>query len=247
MQIRGGGIGDQSRIINIYCIYNPSPSLTYEGNPSCLPTVKEQLEKEGEHILLGDFNLYHPNWNNPSRFTYHKEADEVITMTMNRDIELLLPKGTVTWKARRCESTVDLIFATPEVAASVHRCQVVPELRHSSNHLPILTEFGLHMEEAPVIPRRAWKTAKPKKVGEEAAKVSNSLPLRPLVDEESIDDYVADLSSGMVRIIEAAVPWAKPAKRIKSFWDQDCSRVVTAARSLAGSYNNNRSVDTDSL
>ena len=50
------------REVWVHNVYNPSPtSYTSEGGQSTLPALAAMLEKEGEHIVIGDFNLHHPN------------------------------------------------------------------------------------------------------------------------------------------------------------------------------------------
>ena len=52
---------NQWQEIWIHNVYNPSPiSYTSSDNPSTLPQIQNALQKPGEHILLGDFNLHHP-------------------------------------------------------------------------------------------------------------------------------------------------------------------------------------------
>ena len=51
-----------SRDVWIHNVYNPSPaSYTSEGDQSTLPTLAAMLKREGEHIVLEDFNLYYPD------------------------------------------------------------------------------------------------------------------------------------------------------------------------------------------
>ena len=62
-------------------MYSSSPILyTSVDNLSTLPQIQDVLQKPGEYILLGDFNLHHPQWNNPGRFTYHAMADKLISL-----------------------------------------------------------------------------------------------------------------------------------------------------------------------
>ena len=85
-------------------------------------------------------------------------------MTKARNMKLLLPEKTITWRARGFESVIDLVFATPGITEAVKKCQVRPDLQHDSDHLPVMTETGLYMKEVSVVPKRAWKTAKPEEV-----------------------------------------------------------------------------------
>ena len=65
-----------SKLIHIHNVYNPFP-LSYGSidSLSTLSVIKEQLNAEVHHILLRDFNLYYPFWNNLLRSTYHAMAD----------------------------------------------------------------------------------------------------------------------------------------------------------------------------
>ena len=63
---------DKPENIWIHNAYNLSPtSYKSMDSPSTLPKICKALQKPEKHILVGDFNLHHPQWNNPGRFTYH--------------------------------------------------------------------------------------------------------------------------------------------------------------------------------
>ena len=67
-------------------MYNPlPPTLKTKEYPSTIPKIAEVLERAGEHILLGDFNLHHPTWNNLGRSIYHAAADALLDQTTRRD------------------------------------------------------------------------------------------------------------------------------------------------------------------
>ena len=45
----------------VHNVYNPSPtSYKTKDSPSTIPVISEVLQRPGEHILVGDFNLHHP-------------------------------------------------------------------------------------------------------------------------------------------------------------------------------------------
>ena len=51
------------RTVWIHNAYNPSPaSDTSQDNALTIPLLATQLEKEGKHTVVGDFNLHNPNW-----------------------------------------------------------------------------------------------------------------------------------------------------------------------------------------
>jgi len=46
--------------------------------------------------VVGDFNLYYPNWNNPGRFLYYLEVDQLAGIIANNDMNLALLDRIVT-------------------------------------------------------------------------------------------------------------------------------------------------------
>ena len=80
--------GETQQVINIHNIYNPSPS---QGNYSTLPDLSKALEVEGEHIVVGDFNLHHPLWTGEDYHHQHPEADQLLEILDQSELELLLP------------------------------------------------------------------------------------------------------------------------------------------------------------
>ena len=126
----------------IYNIYNPSPrSPRLTNSLSTLPQIRSTLQKPGEHILLGDFNLYHPLQNNKGRFSYYTAADALLDITTANQLELALPEDIPTWKARGLESTIDLVFFLEGAYKAIVRYSLREDLRFRSDYIPILTEL----------------------------------------------------------------------------------------------------------
>lgn len=118
--------GQQGEIIDLWVhnIYNPSPaSYSSTTGLSTLPVIAEALQKPGEHILLGDFNLHHPRWNNRGRFTYHIAADILLDITTGHQLELALPEESITWRARGRESAIDLVFLSRGIYDTLIACR----------------------------------------------------------------------------------------------------------------------------
>ena len=229
----------------LHNVYNPSPSLVTSENPLSLVSARELIQREGEYILLGDFNLHHPNWNNHGRYTHHHEADQLVAMTVEQDMELTLPEEAVTWRARGHESTINLIFATPAVKETIRIYRIRPKLQYGSDYLPVYTELDLSIEEPEATPRRAWKTAVPKDIERGAQVLASALPLIPLLTIIEVDCYLAKLQQGLAEVVEETVPWAKPAKRAKSFWNADCKEATKEAAQKTRHYQNDRSHTTE--
>ena len=231
--------------IKIHNIYNPSPALITSENPSSLPLVQQEIQEPGEHLLLGDFNLHHPNWNNPNRYSYHKEADTLVELTEDRGMELISPHNKPTWNARGHESVIDLVFATLGVKEAVNNCGTHQEFRYGSDHIPIYTELDLSVEERTSRARRAWKTADPEKVAREAEVLNAFLSTEPISTTEEADVYLDKMLEDLKSIIENTVPWAKPSTKVKTFWGPECRAATDKAQARAREYRKSRSDRTE--
>ncbi|KAI0991993.1 hypothetical protein K3495_g16193, partial [Podosphaera aphanis] len=113
-------------------IYNP-PSLSHGSKE--LGTIKfiPEIISKGLHILVGDFNLHHPRWGGQMVLSHHKLAEDLIEMLGDKNMELALPEGTITWENRGSQSTLDLVFLSKELEDSVTTCQPANELEASSD------------------------------------------------------------------------------------------------------------------
>lgn len=222
------------RVVWIHNIYNPSPQYYRDGSEqSTTPLVTRLLQRPGEHILLGDFNLHHLCRNNTGRNTCHPEADALLDVVSRYNISLALPEGAVTWRARGCESAIDLTFLTEGAKQALVRCAPREDLHCGSNHLPVYTELNWGWEHQAARPRRAWKKLENKNVAErvqiEGNRLKESLGLPSLDSAEAIDDYLAAFQRGLQRVVEATIPWSRPSAWSKTFWNTRCTEACEEA------------------
>ena len=241
LKLKGESANVEEDSVQILNVYNPSPSLITNDNPSSLPVLATELQQQRDRVVLGDFNLHHPNWNNHGRFSYHKESDELLEMTVARSMDLALPEDSVTWRARGSESTIDLIFTSPKLTEAVVSCRVRPDLQVGSDHLPVYTELDLTAEETVVVHRRAWKTAKQEAVRAALRELAYTLRPNRLETEVDVDEHVKEIMAGLEAVVDKTVPWAKPSDKARSFWNQECAEATRVTKQLAVEYQENRS------
>ena len=193
-----------SKLIHIHNVYNPSP-LSYGSidSPFILSVIKEQLNAEAHHILLENFNLHHPFWNDPLKSTYHAMADQLLEIINDKNLSLTLLKGTVTWEARDSFSTIDLVFMSEYLAERLEHCKSKPELNQSLNHISISTHIFLESKPQVNVKRRAWKLLDLEKL----RKTKRQAPIlaAPHTTAE-IDVYTITVQDFLQDIINAAVP-----------------------------------------
>lgn len=78
--------------------------------------IKRQLIEGIHHVPFGGSIPSDPFLNGPSKPTQHSAADQLLEITDDTGLSLLLSKGAVTWEARNLFSTIDFVFMSEHVA-----------------------------------------------------------------------------------------------------------------------------------
>ena len=87
----------EDRTVWVYNIYNPPPgSYSIDQHDTPISLLPDLISRDGDHLLLGDFNLYHPIWCSPYNPTAYKAADRLIDLILSYDLSLASLKGGVT-------------------------------------------------------------------------------------------------------------------------------------------------------
>ncbi|THC94013.1 hypothetical protein EYZ11_006522 [Aspergillus tanneri] len=114
------------KLVHVYNVYNPGPqsrgdengeenSLTEDINHPGLSRTLDCLRaeiharEEDEHLILGDFNLHHPMWAATGYNHQDPEAEQLIDLVTDHQLELLLPEDTVTYEQGDHQTTIDLV------------------------------------------------------------------------------------------------------------------------------------------
>ncbi len=121
------------RDLHIFNVYN-------EVGTNTLPTLADTiaaLDPNSDLIVLGDFNLHHPLWSaTHRRASGGPSAQPLLSILEDAQLELLTVPGTPTHRWKDGETTIDLTFATEEVASRVVQCRIDRQLDCDSDHLP---------------------------------------------------------------------------------------------------------------
>lgn len=219
----------ETHALRIYSVYNPCPySTTSTEGPSTLPLLEQALQTEEEKLVVGDFNLHHPQWTGPNTFSRHAAADKLVDITVEKQLELLLPPGSITRDTHGQQTTIDLTFGSEWTASRTLYCGVRKDLHHGSDHLPVETTLSLRTTTVRQAKRRLWKELDHELL---KATLKDTLP-RPykLYNRNEIDAYVSEIHNTIQKAIEKSVPWARPSQRAKIFWTPQCSEAVEQAK-----------------
>jgi hypothetical protein len=178
-------------------------------------------------VVIGDFNLHHPLWNATSRFTQHDAADHLIEIAAENLLELVTPKGAVTWRARRTESTIDLTFLSYPLVTSLIKCLPRVDLAQSSDHVPVETTLDLQPQLFTPTPRRCWKKADFNAI---RRALHDKVPNTQVETNEQIDTRVYEITQALQEAIDQGVPWARASPYAKDYWTEECKEAVREAR-----------------
>uniref|UniRef100_A0A9Q8L8Q9 Endonuclease/exonuclease/phosphatase domain-containing protein n=1 Tax=Passalora fulva TaxID=5499 RepID=A0A9Q8L8Q9_PASFU len=158
-----GNLGDITSIqidttqgpIQIHNVYNPLPRGRTSRELGTLAHLERTLSQDTKQVLLGDFNLHHPQWGLEFTPPHAFLGGKLLDITARYGMALVTPKGTETWKARTSASTIDLCFLSRELEERLVQCRPNYALEASSDHIPIQTTLGVKAIEEPANePRR---------------------------------------------------------------------------------------------
>lgn len=212
----------------IYNVYSEPPGNYQNTEYSTpIPLLEDLLRRDGEHIVLGDFNLHHPTWCGIRNPTQHTAAESLLNILYPNGLSLASPQAVPTWEARGLSSTIDLTFLTSNLQERVCQCQVRTDLDFGSDHYPISTYIIMESVRLPYQPRRCWKRMDHDIVSAGAVYTPAPPTFRTAQD---IDNYTATLTRFTQELVDQAVPWSKPSSYGQPWWTTEVQEAVQAER-----------------
>jgi len=228
--------------IRIFNVYN-------EAGTSAISDLGEaiaKLDSYEELLVLGDFNLHHPLWSTIHRHASRgiPAAQPLLTIIEESQLQLLTVPGTTTHRWKQGETTIDLTFASEDLAARTIYCKVDADLDHDSDHLPISIAIDWRWQPAILPKKRLWtKTNLPllrQTVKDQLRLVPDITELR---DNETIDEYVHSIINTLNAGIDASTPWSNPSPRSVPGFDQECKDICTEVQQLRRRWQRTRHED----
>jgi len=129
-----------------------------------------------EVVIAGDFNRHDQLWGGDDvSLERQGEADQIIDLMSNFALSSLLRRGTKTWQGGEYETTIDLVLASEELAASTIKCSIYGT-DHGSDHRAIETAFDVSVpipkrQERLLLKNAPWKDIN--------ARIIKTLKVRP--------------------------------------------------------------------
>jgi Reverse transcriptase (RNA-dependent DNA polymerase)/Endonuclease-reverse transcriptase len=196
---------------------NLNSSLFTTSNNIVLPST----------LLLGDFNLHHPDWF-PKCLHSHTLSFDLIHYTTSSQLQQLTPPGLTTFVGRG-ETTIDLAFASQHLSSHFISCSVPLELCFNSDHNPVLLTFFIQSSEAPMrLNQWNWR-----KIDKDLTRLlADDLPQVPtILSTTDLDNYLHSLHDSLDSIVHSAVPLTKAKKRQQPpWWTLEIDNVISQER-----------------
>jgi hypothetical protein len=187
---------------------------------SAINDVRNKIGTRTDVVLAGDFNRHDCLWGGDDiSLARQGEADPIIDLMSEHALLSLLPRGTKTWQNGDRESTIDLMLASEELAATVLSCQI-HETEHGSDHRAIETEFDVALPERHIEPRLLWKNAPWGQIRERI-----DLGLRDTPREGNTQEQADRLMAVVQEAVIALTPKAKPSPYAKRWWTKDLTHL----------------------
>lgn len=225
---------EDARVI-IYNIYNPCHDVGPDNTLSKL-TGLLNANRNIQSVLVGDLNLHHPLWGGEASPT-DPQAEQLISLLTDLNLQLLTPPGTTTWQRNGSKSTIDLAAAHPELEDQLMLCEPCLELDHDSDHIPIQVIFTLNTPEKAPDTRRAWKLITAEAIQKAYYQLGKSAPEASMAtisldSGPEIDTAISELIRDVVRTIDAVAPLKPTSPRAVKGFTPECKEIQAECRRL---------------
>jgi hypothetical protein len=209
-------------VVSVYVAGKDEDALhtTMRQLHTTITSFRNSTGKRTDVILAGDFNRHDQLWGGDEVTGRGQgEASPIIDLIDEHGLLSLLPRGTKTWEGADCESTIDLMLASTELADEMVHCGIHPT-EHGSDHRAIRTEFDLTTPERTASPRLLFKNAPWNAIRE---RVNDKLA--PLPWNGGVQTQTDRLMEVVLDAIDKLVPRAKPPPYAKRWWTTDLTRL----------------------
>ena len=226
------------RLILVVSVYVPGGDpRALQETCDCLRNAVEDVRRGAgtvvEVVVVGDFNRHDQLWGGDDvSLERQGEADQIIDLMSDLSLSSLLRRGTKTWQQWGYETTIDLVLASEELAASTVKCSIYGT-EHGSDHRAIETVFDISVPTPKPQERLLLRNAPWKEINARIAKTLNARPF-----EGTVQVKTDVLMSAVLEAVHSLTPKARPSPYAKRWWTTDLTqlrRIYTHWRNRARS------------
>jgi hypothetical protein len=199
---------------------------------------KDALERilmgEAHMLWLGDFNRYHPIWDNLEDMRLFmneatEAAEKLIEVVANARLKLMLLSGTPMHKHNVTKhwSRLDQVFLLEHSSKTLISCNtLLGERGINMDHLLILTELRLEIDTMIAEPILNFCNANWEEFRAELQKQLNNSPkLACILDQAQLNTWCKELMNALQETIHAEVTTVKITTKSKHWWTKQPSQL----------------------
>jgi ribonuclease HI len=182
--------------------------------------VRREASTVVDVVIVGDFNRHDQLWGGDDvSLERQGEADQIIDLMNELALSSLLRRGTKTWHGGDYDTTIDLVLASDELAASTIKC-AIHGTEHGSDHRAIETVFDISVPAPKQQERLLLKNAPWKEIRARIARTLDTTPPGDTVQQKT-DRLMAVVSEA----VQALTPRARPSPYAKRWWTNDLTQL----------------------
>lgn len=222
-------------VVHLINVYNPVGPVT-QPRIEKWPELQKILDEiEGEStLIIGDFNSHHPLWGGAG-VAREPKAEHLITEMDRRGLESLNERGVITWQRGESATTIDLAFASYDVATSILLYKPRPEWTPMEDHFPIEIQIAGNVLHKKSSNRFAIKKASWDKIVSEVA------------ESEWMDNDPHIAIGNLLETIHTALsnhcPRIRPSDWSRPEWSPVAAELLAGARRARNQYRRTRNPD----
>jgi hypothetical protein len=233
--------------IHIHNVYNQPPDEKPTSTLRELEAIVKRIRtspksKNHEQLLVGDFNMEGPEWaadDLGDRGSARQGLPYFRELLATENLEIVLPKGTITREERGALSTIDLAICDRRSLFKLVECRRVDELDHDSDHWPIHTILDLQPEQAPERPPiKLWNRTP---ITEFCQSLQSKLPkLKSRLTNEEVSQLMLQVVEALATTIEDIVPTTKPTTWHTPGFTAECKAKCNEVRKFRKAWQQTR-------
>jgi hypothetical protein len=218
----------------IYNVYNEPRAESVTRTLEILGDELQRANNQSHILLLGYFNLHHPQWSGIRQQRPSRQASTLLQITTNSCLWQLTPKGLKTHRCHTGDSTIDLAFATHTLREHLMHCKLAQELDCDSDYLPISIQFDCEWKEATRHRTRNWAATDIEKLRVKVKSGTLHLQQSNIVIRTlgALDDLTAKFIHILLDDIDTSTPWHNPSPRAVSGFDSECKQACAKTQQL---------------
>jgi len=220
------------RSLRIYNIYN---ELKAERITRTLEILREELSREDPNnniLLLGDFNLHHPQWSQRRIRGISREARSLINITETSHLWQITPRGMKTHRGTGSDTTIDLAFTTQVLRDQLIHCKIDHSMDCDSDHLPIDIQFNWVWNKVTPRQTRRWAATDMDTLQNRIKERVAELQQADVSTPDNLDKLTEQFVHTLQDAISASTPWNNPSPRSIPGFDKYCKQACSQTQQL---------------